>query len=177
LNAESLGGRRGFLLFFTLGLALSVEATGHRILGRIALCCWRKLESPMAKKLNKLAARIAALEKTVTEFFSGAAPKTKRKARKVAKPKAKKAKVPAKAAKRVKKVALAAKSAAARKSVKVAKAKTVKKAKKKTVAKAPAVSKPAKRVARKRIQKVAPPTLDQLAPSGAPEFVSPHDQV
>jgi DNA/RNA endonuclease G (NUC1) len=131
----------------------------------------------MAKKLNKLIARIVALEKTVSEFLAGTKPKAKRKSRKVTKAKSKKAKPPAKAVKRSKKNVASAKSAVARKPARISKRNVVKNAKKKTP-KAVAASltpKPVKRAAKKRTYKVSPPTLEQLAPSGAPEFVSPHD--
>lgn len=105
----------------------------------------------MAKKLAKLAARLAALEKTVAGLLSAgrtAKAKKKKPAKKSApkkKPAAKKKKT-APAPKPVRKPAPARKAAA-----------------------------PAKKAARKKSRR--PPTIEKLAPSGMPEFVAPHDQI
>src|ERR1700743_326657 len=112
----------------------------------------------MAKKLNKLMQRVAALEKAVADFF--AAPKKKAK-RKIKKVKAKPVKVPAKKAKATKAVSRPRPAAVA---------------KKRKAAKRPAVRKaaspaPVKKTARK-VKRIAPPTPEQLVPSGAPDFTT-----
>ena len=118
----------------------------------------------MAKKLNKLAARGAALEKAVAAF-STSEPKARRKTKKAKPAKkanaAKKAVRPRKAAKRgvsVAKKRNAAKRPAAKKDVPQPK---------------PAPAKKAKKRAGRKTSRVAPPTPEQLTPSGVPEFTTP----
>jgi len=115
----------------------------------------------MAKKLNKLAARVAALEHAIAEFFSARKPraaKTAKKSRKAKKAGAKKIS------------AKAAKPSAAKKSPKAeSKAKAPAKTKTKTKAKSKKAATPGRK------KTVLPPPASALVPSGAPEFATPVD--
>ena len=116
----------------------------------------------MAKKIKKVMARLSALEKTVTRLLTGGSrrPKKARKAKKTKRVTVKKAKL-AKSAKKSKRKAVFKKRRAA--------APVAKKALPKTAHH--------KKTKRKAIRRIPLPTIEQLAPSGAPEFVQPLDQV
>jgi hypothetical protein len=127
----------------------------------------------MAKKLNKLMARVAALESTVAGLLGGWKAKGKRVVRKVKKAKKAKAKkvAPAHKRKASKKPAVARKPAKASASKRIPAGKTIT-----TPAKA-AVPPKVKRKAPRRKSVRVTPTVEQLAPSGAPQFVTPLDVV
>jgi hypothetical protein len=103
----------------------------------------------MAKKLNKLVARVVALEHALAKFLGGKKPKSSRKAKK-AKP-ASANKPAAKKPKKAHKPAAKAKSAS------------------------PAKKSPKKASGKKRRMPI--PTIEQLAVSGEPQFVTPLDKV
>ena len=131
----------------------------------------------MAKKLNKLWARVETLEGAFAKLFSTKKPSPKRKKTTKAKTAKTASRKPAKAAKPVK---AATPKKAARKTAKKRLAKTMKRpaAKKAPVASAaPSALKPAKKATRKKRVHVPPPTIGQIAPSGAPNFVQPLDKV
>lgn len=108
----------------------------------------------MAKKLNKLVQRIAALEKAVADFFSAPKKMVKRKAKK--------------SAKTVKKPKAAKAASRPRKAV----ARVAPVAKKSKVVKRPAAKK-----AVRKAKRAATPSPEQLAPSGEPNFTTPTSQV
>jgi hypothetical protein len=122
----------------------------------------------MAKKLNKLMARVAALESAIAGLLAGGKAKAKRVVRK-----AKKAKkvAPAHRRRASKKPAVARKSAKASKSKRTPAGKTIT-----TPAKAAVPPKAKKKAPRRKAVRVTP-TVEQLAPSGAPQFVTPLDVV
>jgi hypothetical protein len=103
----------------------------------------------MAKKLNKLVARVAALERTVAEFLG--------------------VKKPGKTAKKAKKAKAAAKKPDTKKSK--AKKSAAKSRKPAAAPKARPKSKSRKK------QRVPIPGIEQLAISGEPQFVTPLDKV
>jgi uncharacterized protein YdaU (DUF1376 family) len=117
-------------------------------------------ELTMAKKINKLMARVTALEKSIAEFFATQKPVRKNKkktAKKIVKKKAKKA----------------VRAAAPKKAVKKIRKPETAKTRKSAVS--VVAKKPGKPKAKKR---VAPPTsIAQIAPSGLPDFVQPLDKV
>jgi len=120
----------------------------------------------MAKKLKKVVARLAALEKNVADFLTG---KSRRKSKKAKKSKKAARKLSGKKRKAAKKTAskpVAKKAKAARKAKAPSRAK-----------KAAAKPVPVKKAKRRAARRVLPPTVEQLAPSGAPDFVRPLDQV
>jgi hypothetical protein len=110
----------------------------------------------MAKKLNKLLARIEALEKAVAGFLTG------RKAPRKKAAKASRRKAVKKTAKKT--------VAKSKRAVRKTKRKTASRPKTKA-AKAPVAARRA--IAKKRV----PPTIAQLAPSGMPDLVTPLDKV
>ena len=121
----------------------------------------------MAKKLNKLIARVATLESAIAGLLSGKKAKGKRVVRKAKKAK----KVDPVRKRKTTKISVSS----ARKPTGASKTKRV--PARKAVTAAPAkvgpTRKAKKKVGRRKATRVSPPTIEQLAPSGAPEFVTP----
>jgi hypothetical protein len=127
----------------------------------------------MAKKLNKLMARVAALESAIAGLLAGGKAKAKRVVRKAKKAKKAKAKKVAPTHRRK----ASKKAPGARKPTKASANKRIPAGKTSAaITKVAAPPKVKKKAPRRKATRVTP-TIEQLAPSGAPQFVTPLDVV